>query len=56
MTLSQLDNAIAGVLNVSSNNSNGVSTLDQPADNVYSQTQMQAVLSKLDELILAMRR
>jgi hypothetical protein len=56
VTLSQLDNAIAGVLNVSSNSSNGVSTLDQPADSSYNQMQMQAVLGKLDELILALRR
>lgn len=50
----QLDNAIAGVLNVSTNISNGVSTLEQPADSIYKQ--IQAVLDKLDELILALRR
>jgi|UniRef100_UPI003784C669 hypothetical protein len=56
VTLSQLDNAITGVLNVSSNNSSGVNTLNQPADANYNQAQMQDVLSKLDELILALRR
>jgi hypothetical protein len=56
VTLSQLDNAITGVLNVTSNNSNGVNTLNQPADANYNQAQMQDVLSKLDELILALRR
>jgi len=56
VSLSQLDNAIAGVLNVSSNISNSVNTLNQPADSSYNQTQMQAVLSKLDELIQALRR
>jgi hypothetical protein len=56
VTLSQLDNAIAGVLNVSSNLSNAVSTLDQQADSSYNQAQIQAMLSKLDELILALRR
>lgn len=56
VTLSLLDNAIAGVLNVSSNLSNMVDTINQPADSSYNQTQMQDVLSKLDELILALRR
>jgi hypothetical protein len=56
VTLFQLDNAIAGVLNVSSNLSNAVSTLDQQADSSYNQAQIQAMLSKLDELILALRR
>jgi hypothetical protein len=56
VTLSQLDNAITGLLNVSSNSSNGVNTLNQPADANYNQAQMQDVLSKLDELISALRR
>ncbi len=53
---SHLDNAQAWVLNVSSNISNNVDTLNQPADMNYNQTQMQAVLSKIDELIHALRR
>lgn len=56
VTNAQLDNAITGVLNVSSNHSNSVNTLNQPADANYNQAQMQDVLSKLDELILALRR
>lgn len=56
VTLSQLDNAIAGVLNVSSNLSNAVDTLNQPADSSYNPAQMQAVISKMDELIQALRR
>ena len=44
--------AIAGT----SNNSNGVGTLGQGADGSYNQSQMQAVLDKLDELINALRR
>lgn len=45
---STLDNAVAGVRNVSSNSRN--------MDGTYNQTQMQDVLAKLDELILALRR
>ena len=52
VTNAQLSSAIAGT----SSNSNGVNTLNQPADANYNQAQMQDVLSKLDELILALRR
>lgn len=45
----------AGIAGTSSN-SNGVGTLIQAADGSYNQTQMQAVLDKLDELISALRR
>ena len=47
-----LANAISGT----SNNTNGVSTLGQSADSSYNQTQMQDVLNKLDEFLLAARR
>lgn len=51
-TPTDIANAIAGT----SNNSNGVSTLNQSADGGYNQSQMQDVLNKLDELISALRR
>ena len=44
--------AIAGT----SNNSNGVATLNEVASGGYDQNQMQDVLNKLDELINALRR
>lgn len=44
--------AIAGT----SSNSNGVATLSQGADGSYNQSQMQAVLDKIDELLSALRR
>ncbi len=40
----------------SSSNSNAVATLGQFADGGYSQSQMQDVINKLDELIQALRR
>lgn len=51
-----LDAAVAGVLGASSNSSNAVGTLNQSAEASYSPTQMQDVLSKVDELINALRR
>jgi len=45
-------NAIAGT----SNNSNGVATLNQGASSGYDPSQMQQVLDKIDELINALRR
>lgn len=51
-----LDAAVAGVMGASSNNSNAVGTLNQSAEASYSPTQMQDVMSKLDELINALRR
>ena len=51
-----LNNAIANALAQTSNNSNGVSTLDQGADGGYNQQQIQDLLSKVDELINALRR
>lgn len=50
------DIAFANALAQTSNNSNGVGTLSQGADGSYNQTQMQDGLSKLDELINALRR
>ena len=51
-TQGDLANAIAGT----SSNSNNVSTLGQVAEGNYNPNQMQDVLNKLDELILALRR
>jgi len=56
VTFNDLNNAIANALAQTSNNSNGVSTLDQGADGGYNQQQMQDLLSKVDELINALRR
>jgi len=52
VTNAQLDTAIQGT----SNNSNAVATLGQSADPSYQPSQMQDVMSKLDELIVALRR
>ncbi len=48
----QLSSAISGT----SNNSNGVGTLGIAISDPPSQGEMQQVVSKLDELILALRR
>ncbi len=47
-----LDAAISGT----SNNTNGVTTLDLVVDAAFNQTQMQSLADKLDELINALRR
>ena len=52
VTTSALDAAIA----TTSSNSNGVSPLSQTANPDYSQSQMQDVLNKIDELINTLRR
>lgn len=52
VSAADLSNAIIGT----SNNTNGVSTLNQSADSNYNQSQMQDVLNKLDEFINAARR
>ena len=52
VTNAALSSAIGG----KSSNSNGVGTLGQSADGGYNPTQMQDVLNKMDELILALRR
>ena len=51
-----LNNGLLNNLGQCSNNSNGVSTLNQGADSNYNPGQMQEVLNKLDELINALRR
>ena len=55
-TQADLANAVAAAIAGTSSNSNGVSTIGQFADGGYNQSQMQAVLDKLDELINALRR
>lgn len=50
--MAQLDTAIADT----SNNSNGVATLGLSASDPPTQSEVQAVADKLDELILALRR
>ena len=55
-TQGDLASAIANAIAGTSNNSNGVGTLNQGADGGYNQSQMQSVLDKLDELINALRR
>ena len=56
VTQAGLDSAIADALALTSSNSNAVSLLSEAADSSYNQTQMQTVMAKLDELILALRR
>lgn len=51
-TFNALNSAIIGT----NNKTHGMSTLGQGADGSYNQIQMQDVLSKLDELINALRR
>ena len=55
-TQADLANAIAAAIAGTSSNSNGVGTLSQGASGGYDQSQMQAVLDKIDELINALRR
>jgi hypothetical protein len=52
VTLADLNAAIA----TTSSNSNAVATLGELAEGSYNQTQMQNVINKMDELILALRR
>jgi hypothetical protein len=51
-----LNNGLLNTLNQTSANTNAVSTLSQPADSNYNQTQMQDMLNKMNELITALRR
>ena len=48
--------AVNQALSASSNNSNAVGQLGMYADWSYNQSQIQAILDKLDELILVLRR
>jgi hypothetical protein len=50
--LATLNAEIAGT----SSNSNAVTMLSQVADAEYSQTQMQSLFTKVDELLMALRR
>ena len=50
------DTALGAAIAGTSNNSNGVFTLNLSADGSYNPGQMQDVLNKLDELINALRR
>jgi hypothetical protein len=52
VTLADMNAAIA----TTSSNSNAVATLGELAEGSYNQTQMQNVINKVDELILALRR
>jgi len=56
VTQTDLSNAVATMLGQSSNTSNAVAVLGQIADGSYNAAQMQEVINKLDELILALRR
>ncbi len=55
-TQGDVANSVANAIAGTSNNTNAVGTLGQGADGSYNQSQMQAVLDKLDELINALRR
>ena len=52
MTIASLDAAISGT----SSNSNSVSLLGLVVSNPPTQTEMQSLADKMDELILALRR
>ena len=56
VTFNDLNNAIAGAVSGTSNNTNGVSTLGMGADGNYNQQQMQDLINKVDEFINAARR
>lgn len=55
-TVAQVDSAVTTAISGTSNNSNGVSTLNMSADVSYNQWQLQQVADKIDELIQALRR
>lgn len=48
--------ALTEAITTTSSNTNNVTTLGQSAEGNYNPTQMQDVLTKLDELITALRR
>lgn len=56
VTMSELNTTYNNLIANSSANSNNVAMLNINADTDYSQTQMQEVINKLDELINALRR
>ncbi len=55
-TVNNMNSGLAAVLSQTSNNTNGVATLNETADGAYNATQMQAALDKIDELINTARR
>jgi hypothetical protein len=56
VTLADLNNAVLNVLNQSSANSNGVGTLAIGISDPPTQSEVQQIANKLDELINALRR
>ena len=56
VTLADLNNAVLNVLNQSSANINGVGTLAIGISNPPTQSEVQQIANKLDELIQALRR
>jgi hypothetical protein len=56
VTLADLNNAVLNVLNQSSANSNGVGTLAIGISNPPTQSEVQQIANKVDELIQARRR
>jgi hypothetical protein len=56
VTLADLNNAVLNVLNQSSANSNGVGTLAIGISNPPTQSEVQQIANKVDELINALRR
>ena len=56
VTLADLNNAVLNVLNQSSANSNGVGTLAMGVSDPPTQSEVQQIANKVDELIQALRR
>ena len=56
VTQTDLNNAVLNTLSQSSNNSNGVSTLAMGVSDPPTQSEVQAIANRLDELINALRR
>ncbi|MBL9113529.1 MAG: hypothetical protein JNJ83_00875 [Verrucomicrobiaceae bacterium] len=56
LSSSVMRDQLNGVNEGSSANTNAVSTLSMNADANYDQNQMQAVIQKIDEILLTMRR
>jgi hypothetical protein len=56
VTSAELNSTVTSAVNGTSSNSNAVNTLNLFAAGSYDETQMQQVMNKLDELILALRR
>ena len=56
VTQADLNNAVLSLLSQSSSNSNAVPTVGQVADASYNPAQLQDLINKIDELILALRR